>query len=125
MRCKSKNRWTVYYDGECALCLHLVRWFVLADIFRQIEWKPYQCLTALPKGLTWKGLSEACYLDVGHDTLREGFDAIKLILVKLPLLWPLMVLMWVPGVQIPGRWVYRWVARNRGSISRVITKNRD
>jgi hypothetical protein len=42
-----------------------------------------------------------------------GFDAVRLISTRLPLLWPAAPLLYLPGVALPGRVLYGALARRR------------
>lgn len=45
-----------------------------------------------------------------------GFDAFRWIAARLPLLWPIVPLLYVPGVPALGRRIYLWVAKNRFNL---------
>ncbi|MCH9037545.1 MAG: DUF393 domain-containing protein [Chloroflexi bacterium] len=109
--------WTLYYDGDCRLCARSVRWLSLLDFFGQIEWVPYQSLESPPPGLTWADLCRAAYLVDARGRRHEGFFAFRQLSLRLPLLIPLALVLWLPGVSILGVPAYRWVARNRDCAS--------
>ena len=123
MSFRRKPEWTFYYDGECGLCKGLVKWLVHADLSKQIDWIGFQTLSQPPKGLSWGDLNTAAYLETGAGDLYEGFFAIRWLSVKLPPLWPLAIVLWTPGASLLGVPAYRWVARNRGRLSRIISRD--
>ncbi len=88
------------------------------DFARGVDWVPYQSLKTPPESLSWDGLDQAAYLDVGAGKLLPGFYAFRRLTLKVALLWPLAPIFWLPGMQLPGVAVYRWVARNRYRLSR-------
>ena len=99
------------YDADCRLCAILARWLSIADVFRQVDWTPYQSLDAPPPGLSWDDLKRSAYLvGVKH---YEGFYAFRMLTIRLPLLAPLALIFWFPGVNVIGVAAYQWVARNR------------
>ena len=123
------KRWVMYYDGECGFCTLCVRVLKPGDFFRQVAWVPYQDLPDPPEGLTWEDLDAAAYLearkggtggDEGGSTTRlyRGFYAFRMLTLRLPPLFPLAPLMWLPGVNRVGERAYEWVAANRYRISR-------
>ena len=124
------NRWVLYYDGECGFCTLSVRALALADFFCAVTWTPYQELPEPPWGLTWEELDAAAYLEAGKASpmegdaggtgrrLYRGFYAFRMLSLRLPLLMPLALLLWLPGVNRLGERTYRWVATNRYRISR-------
>ena len=124
-----KAAWTFYYDGECGFCTLSVRILAIADLFRRVNWTAFQELPEPPQGLTWEDLDAAAYLDVvqrvalPHGTGKRsrryrGFYAIRMLALRLPPLFPLVPLLWLPGVNKLGEAAYAWVAANRYRISR-------
>ncbi len=111
------SRWTLYYDGGCGFCGGARRWLSKLDLFRSIDWTPYQTLEKPPVGLSWEDLDRYAWLDTGQGPLRRGFYAMRLLALKLPPLIPIAPLMWLPGAHIVGAAVYDWIARNRYRIS--------
>ena len=87
------------------------------DFAGGVTWIPFQSLEQPPDNLSWRDLDRAAYLDTGKGHLHEGFYAFRELTLKLPLLWPLALIFWLPGIQVPGRAVYRWVAANRYRLS--------
>ena len=122
--------WVLYYDGECGFCTVSVRVLAFADFFRVVTWTAYQELPAPPAGLAWEDLDAAAYLEVRKGSsesggrpeeerrLHRGFYAFRMLTLRLPLLIPLALLLWLPGVNRLGEWAYEWVAANRYRISR-------
>ncbi len=106
-----------YYDGDCGMCLRLVRWLERMDSHGRITWTPYQSLDEPPTGITREDMDQAAYLISDAGEVREGFYAIRDLLTKLPALALLGALMRLPGAGLIGRPVYRLVARNRRRLS--------
>lgn len=65
--------------------------------------------------LTAEGLDREIYLVSGGRTLA-GFDAVRHLAARLPLLSPLGLLMYLPGAVLLGRPAYRWVADHRRTV---------
>jgi predicted DCC family thiol-disulfide oxidoreductase YuxK len=120
------RRWVFYYDGECGFCTSAVRLLSKGDLFTRISWIPYQSLERPPQGLSWDDLDHSAYLVTGNERLHEGFYAFRLLTLELWPLMPLIPILWLPGVNMLGVPLYRWIARNRYRISRcripVLTK---
>ena len=66
-----------YYDGDCGMCLRLVRRLERMDSHRRITWTPYQSLDEPPTGITWEEMDQAAYLVSDAGEVREGFYAIR------------------------------------------------
>ena len=126
---QGNRRWTFYYDGDCGFCTLSVRLLALADFFRSVAWTAFQDLPEPPHGLTWEDLDAAAYLEVvsgpdsAHDNggrlrLYRGFYAVRMLSLRLPPLYPLVLFLWLPGVCRLGEAAYSWVAANRYRISR-------
>jgi len=118
-RCVRANphRAQVLYDGRCPLCLKSV------DLLRRLDWftmltyvnvrDPDQLaacdLTIEPGWL----LEEMHLITPGGRHLLHGFLAFRWMAWRLPALWLLAPLLYLPGVPTVGQRVYLWVARNR------------
>ena len=130
---KERRPWVFYYDGECGFCTASIRLLACADILRKVDWTAYQDLPNLPAGLTREQLDEAAYLvtgdagpvvgdgeprEAGSPRLYRGFYAFRMLTLRLPPLFPLALLFWIPGFDRLGEYAYSWVAENRYRISR-------
>ncbi len=105
------------YDADCRFCTSLARWLSRADVLQRVIWIPYQSLDTPPPGLSWEDLERSAYLVGGAKGRHyEGFDALRMLTVRLPLLAPLAPILWFPGLRVVGAPAYRWVARNRYRI---------
>ena len=112
-----KNAEVFYYDADCRFCIRVVRLLSKVDILGRITWVPYQVLETPPPGISWEDLKRAAYLvDSVRGRHDEGFHAIRMLTVRLPLLFPLAPIFWFPAMGLAGAVVYRWVARNRYRI---------
>ena len=106
-----------YYDADCRFCTWLVRWLSRADVLQRVTWTPYQSLETPPPGISWEDLKRSVYLVDGcRGRHYEGFYAIRMLTVRIPLLAPLAPIFWLPAIGLVGAAVYRWVARNRYRI---------
>ena len=131
MDSKERRRpWTFYYDGECGFCTASVSLLARADLLGKVRWTDFRGLPELPAGLTREQLDKAAYLQIGiapafpapqeerEIRLFEGFYAFRMLTLRLPPLFPLIPLLWTPGINRLGEAAYSWVARNRYRISR-------
>ena len=127
---KREPSWVFYYDGDCGFCMLSVRLLAFADFFGKVTWTAFQDLPIPPPGLTWEELDAAAYLETRSSSstkvaaaksppeLYRGFFAFRMLALRLPPLFPLVLLLWLPGVDRLGEMAYGWVAANRYRISR-------
>ncbi|MCH7626899.1 MAG: DUF393 domain-containing protein [Chloroflexi bacterium] len=114
--CTKLEEFSLYYDGECDLCVKTVSVLSRMDLRKRVRWIAYQTLQEPPAGLAWRDLQRSVYLEGGNGRFHEGFYAFRALCVLLPPLLPFAPALWVPGVAKIGSAVYRLIARNRGKI---------
>lgn len=110
----TRPRLTVLLDSSCALCRRTGSVVRAADALDRID------LANARDPLAWArfGVSESDALTEMHVVLpggrtRSGFEAFRALAASLPVAWPLLPLLWLPGVRSIGRVVYGRVARSR------------
>jgi predicted DCC family thiol-disulfide oxidoreductase YuxK len=114
-------RHTVLYDDECSMCTFQMK------VLSWLDWCGVLALTPLsdPKAkevapqLTREQLEEAIHCVTPEGRVYRGARAIRFAGMRLPLLVPLALLMWFPGVIWVAEIVYQWVSRNRLLLSKV------
>ena len=111
---RSKKKCTVYYDGECRFCTTSVGLLNGGD--NSLEYQPYQEAKQLPAGLTRQDVQSEVWLVMPDGRKYGGFHAVRRLAWHKPWLWPLALLLWLPGMSWLGPKIYRWVARNRHKI---------
>jgi predicted DCC family thiol-disulfide oxidoreductase YuxK len=104
------------YDGQCPFCARSVR------LAKRLDWlerlKPVDLVQAsrleLPQPVSAEQLLEQMHLITpGGSKIYRGFEALRWLAWRLPLLWPLAPLLYVPGMARLGQRLYLAVARNR------------
>jgi predicted DCC family thiol-disulfide oxidoreductase YuxK len=115
----------VIFDGRCLFCTHQVRWLQRFDFARRLsfislhdplvaQWWP---------ALTYEVLMEQIYVIPPRPSPSEGFGArersyggivgVRYVAWRVPLLWPLALLLSIPGTLPLWQTLYRWIARQR------------
>ena len=111
---------TVLYDSECAMCRSQMRLIARLDWCHQLCQMPATDPQALDvaAGLTRENLLEAihCVTPGGH--VYRGARCFRHLAMRLPLLVPLGLVLWFPGVIWLAEKIYRRVSRNRHELSR-------
>ena len=115
---QSSGRWVFYFDAECGMCRRVVSFLQVLDYRGSVAWVPFQSLREPPGTLGWRELYQAVCLDRRGAPLLTEFFAFRALTLHLPVLWALAPLFYFPGMYIPGRLVYGWVAANRHRFSR-------
>jgi predicted DCC family thiol-disulfide oxidoreductase YuxK len=111
------HRAQVLYDGQCPLCQKSVALLSRLDwlgVLRYINVRDPDELAAcdLPVELN-RLLEEMHLLTPGGRQLYHGFRAFRWLAWRLPLLWCVAPLLYLPGIPTLGQRAYLWVARNR------------
>lgn len=112
----------VLYDDECAFCRGQVRLLTRLDWLRLLAPLPAsapEAVNAAP-GLTREALLEAVHCVTPGGRVYRAARAYRQLMLRVPLLAPLGLLLWVPGLIGVAETVYRWVARNRAWLSRIL-----
>lgn len=110
---------TVLYDGRCRFCRSQVAILRRLDLGRTLEF------TSLHNPSVGHDFPELAHDDLLAQMVvvdkaglaRGGADAVRYLSRRLPLLWPLAVLLHVPGTLPLWAALYRFIARNRMRIA--------
>lgn len=111
----------VLYDDHCPLCvfqMKMLTWLDWLHIARVVPLSSPEALAAAP-GVDAEQLRAAMHVVTTRGKLHRGARAIRFLALRMPLLFPLGLLLWFPGVILIAEKVYAWVARNRLVLSRV------
>lgn len=104
------------YDGRCGFCLESVKRLRVLDLFGWAHLRDFHTegnLSLLHPGLTPERCRSEMVLIEPDGRLTGGFDAFQRLCVRLPLLWPLVPAVFLPGARWVGRSAYRWIAAHR------------
>ena len=111
----------VLYDGECSLCTFQMRVISWLDWFNTVSLLPIADPQAavLAPTLSREALLEAIHCLTPDGEIHRGARAIRHISLRMPLAFPLALLLWFPGVIWIAEMVYRRVSRHRLLLSRL------
>lgn len=111
----------ILYDSECSMCTFQKKVLSWLDWFEIIEFVPISSekVREVAPPLTEEELNEAIHCVTPGGGIHRGARAIRFVGMRLPLLIPLALVMWLPGVIFIAEKVYQWVSRNRYWISKV------
>ena len=105
----------VLYDGQCAFCRKSVELLRRLDWLGRLSYVNARDQSNLPAGaaLGPARLLEEMHVLTPERRVYHGFAALRWLAWRLPPLWPLAPLLYIPGVPALGQRLYLWVARNR------------
>lgn len=109
--------WTLVFDGYCPLCIRTMTQLDALDGIRRLRYVDLERETdrasALLPGISIEDMREEMAVVTPSGLGLRGFFAFREISRRLPVLWPLVPLMYAPGSAWVGTRVYAWVAANR------------
>lgn len=111
----------ILYDGECPMCIFQMK------VLSWLDWSHALALVPLsdPRAqeiapqLTREDLLEAIHCVTPEGRIYRGARAIRFVGMRLPLLVPVALFLWLPGVIQIAEIVYQWVSRNRLLFSKI------
>ena len=108
--------YTVFYDTFCPVCRRSRLALESLDMGDRLEFRDIhdrkQMQRDLPEVSYTRALREMI-VQTPSGRIVGGFDAFRVISRALPALWPVVPLLYVPGVPLIGRKVYHWIAQHR------------
>ena len=117
----SAARHIVLYDGDCSLCtfqMKLLTWLDWCDVVRLLPIADPETARVAPT-LTREALLEAIHCVTTGGVIHRGARCIRFVGLRMPLLVPLALVLWLPGVIWVAEKIYQWISRNRHYLSRI------
>ena len=111
----------VLYDDECPLCtfqMKVLTWLDWLNVAALVPLSSDRAREAAPQ-LDRETLRAAMHVITSKGKIHRGARCIRFLSLRMPLLFPLGLLLWVPGVIWIAEHVYQLIARNRYLLSRV------
>src|SRR5262249_22681455 len=110
-----KERPVVVYDGACGLCAGNLKWLYRLDHLKVFEAVPYQSemLAARFPRLERERCEQALHLVFPDGRTYAGVDAFREVFLRMPLAFPLGIILWIPPVAWMLRKLYPILSRHR------------
>ena len=110
----------VLYDGECPLCVFQMRMITWLDWFNVVSLLPVQDprVSEIAPSLSREALLEAIHCITPDGRIYRGARCLRFMGMRLPLVIPVALLLWIPGVIWVAEKIYQRVSRNRHMLSR-------
>ncbi|HUG74356.1 MAG TPA: DUF393 domain-containing protein [Acidimicrobiia bacterium] len=115
------KRHTVLYDASCPLCGRSRRGIQRLDWlqrFRFVDANDHDAALEYVPGATHEDLLERMHFVRSDGTVFTGFEAFRAMAPSLPLAWPLVPFLWIPGVRWLGERIYDRIAASRYRFGR-------
>ena len=115
------NQHSLLYDGECPMCIFQMKvlsWLDWSGVLALVPLSDPRAQEIAPQ-LTREDLQEAIHCVTPDGRIYRGARAIRFVGMRLPLLVPVALFLWIPGVIVLAEIIYRWVSRHRQLFSRV------
>jgi len=111
----------VLFDDECPLCTFQMRLLTWLDWFNIVAPLPLSDprVARIAPGLTREQLLEAIHCVTADGKIHRGARCIRFLGMRLPLLVPVALVLWIPGVIQVAEVIYRWISRHRLFLSRL------
>jgi len=112
---------TVLFDSDCPLCtfqMKLITWLDWFNRVRLLPIKDPKSAELAPK-LTRHDLLEAIHCVTPEGNIHRGARCIRFLGFRLPLLFPLSLILWIPGVIYIAEAIYMCISRNRLLLSKL------
>ena len=115
------------YDGNCGFCRKSVRELKVMDLFNRIEYVDFQAHTDLPQvhpqlnkdaAASQIHLVENIQSQDGGQKLYGGFFVFRRLCLIMPMLYPAILIFYLPGSGFFGPMLYQWIAKNRYFLHR-------
>jgi len=111
----------VLYDDQCPMCTFQMRaltWFDWLNVTTLVPMSDPRVKQIAP-ALSPEDLSAAIHCLTKKGRIYRGARCFRHLGMRMPLLVPLALLLWIPGVMWVAEKIYAWVSRNRYVLSRV------
>ena len=108
----------VLYDPECPLCTFQMKVLSWLDWGNQLALVPLSDPVAQKAGIEAEDLQAAIHCLTAGGKIHRGARCIRFVGMRLPLLVPVALFLWIPGVVQVAEIIYRWVSENRQLLSR-------
>ena len=111
----------VLYDDQCPICTFQMRVLTWLDWFNVTTLLPMSDSRAKETAptLTPEDLTAAIHCVATDGRIYRGARCVRYLGLRMPLLVPIALILWIPGVIWIAERIYTWVSRNRYALSKV------
>jgi len=116
-----RKKHVLLFDSDCPLCTFQSRSLAWMDWLGKVEMVPLKDprTTEIAPGITREDLLEAIHCITPENEIHRGARAIRFLGLRIPLLVPVGLFLWIPGLIWIAEKVYAFVSRNRLFFSKI------
>ena len=116
-----RRKHIVLYDSDCPLCTFQMRLVTWLDWLNKVRLLPINDpqVAGIAPGLTGSICARRSNCVTPAGAIHRGARCFRFLGFRLPVLLPLGLFLWVPGVIWIAEKFYMWVSRNRHLLSKV------
>lgn len=116
-----KTRHILLFDSDCPLCTFQSRLLSWMDWFNVVEMVPLNDAraAAIAPGITREDLLEAIHCITPEGEIHRGARAFRFLGMRIPLLVPTGLFLWIPGIIKIAEIVYAFISKHRLVLSRL------
>jgi len=102
----------IAYDNRCLFCINAKKDIDMLDKSKKLEWVGIDKFKYKKYKLKKEDLLEEMYL-IDNKQVYKGYYAWKQIAKKIPLMYPLYLISFIPGVDFIGNKIYKIISKHR------------
>jgi len=114
---RAAHQAVVLYDGLCPLCTRTVSILKRFDWLRRLQFHDCRDTRGIPANSAHlepaRMIQEMHVLTPDRTKALSGYRAVRWVAGRVPLLWAVYPLLFIPGIPRIGQRLYRWIAKNR------------
>ena len=116
------TRHLLFFDSDCPFCQLQIRLLSKLDWFNKVEFIPLKKFSESLSGvhIEENELNQAIHCVTPKKTIFKGPEAIRFLAMRMPLLVPMSLIMWLPGMMFIAQKIYNLISKNRYLLSKVI-----
>jgi len=116
-----RDKHILLFDSDCPMCTFQSRTLSWMDWFDCVEMVPLKDDRAqeIAPDITREDLLEAIHCITPDDEIHRGARAIRFLGMRIPLLIPVGLFLWLPGVIWVAEKAYAFVSRHRLFFSKI------
>jgi len=119
---RSAQRPVLIYDGHCGFCLKCLRILKIMDLFEFLDYRSFydylEKEEPLPGGLWIDQVQKRMYIVIDQEKKYGGYAVFRWICWYMPMMIPLIPVIFFPGMGILGPRLYDLVAKNRKCLGK-------